>query len=118
MRPSPQRVRDLRFNDIIDVYRGTLVPSDYGQRRDWETPRRIISSPGIVLPVWSGEKDDIDRELSEISVHIYLKPTDIKASDRVRVNGGDWYEVYAQPIVWKGRTASYMRITARRVTNG
>lgn len=107
----------MRFNDVVEVYRATLVTTDYGTRRDWTNPRRTISSPAIVLPMWSTEDKDIDRELSEISIHVYLKPVDVKASDRVKVNG-EWFEVYGTPITWKGRSAAYMRITARKVTNG
>lgn len=117
MRPSLSRGADLRFNDIAEVYRANTVTTDYGIRRDWDSPRRIVSSPAIVLPMWSSEVSDPDREVSEISIHIYLKPVDVKASDRVKT-GGVWYEVYGTPITWTGRTASYMRITARRVTNG
>lgn len=106
----------MRFNDIIDVYRATVITDDYGTRRNWSTPKRTISTTGVVIPQWSNEPDDVSRELSEISVDIYLKPVDVKASDRVKVNGV-FYEVYGTPITWKGRTAQYMRIRARRVTN-
>jgi hypothetical protein len=106
----------MRFSDIIEVYRATVVNDEYGSHRNWKTPRRIISTTGVVIPQWSSEPGDIDRELSEISVDIYLKPVDVKASDRVKVNG-TFYEVYGSPITWKGRTAQYMRIRARRVTN-
>jgi len=110
----------MRFNDIIEVYRATVVTDEYGSHRDWVNPRRIISTTGVVIPQWSNEPDDVNRdinkEISLISVDIYLKPVDVKATDRVRVNS-TWYEVYGTPITWKGRTASYMRIRARRVTN-
>lgn len=107
----------MRFNDIVEVYRATPVTDVYGTHRNWDNPRRIISTTGVVIPQWSREPKDVDRELSEISVDIYLKPVDVKAYDRVRVNGV-YYEVYGVPIVWAGRTAQYMRIRARRVTNG
>lgn len=106
----------MRFSDIIEVYRAKVTNDDYGSHRNWVTPQRIISTTGVVIPQWSSEPSDIDRELSEISVDVYLRPVDVKASDRVKVNGV-WYQVYGTPIVWKGRTASYMRIRARRVTN-
>src|SRR5690606_2528003 len=102
----------MRFNDIIEVYRADVIDDDYGSHRNWDNPRRIISSTAaIAMPSWSKEPFDIDRELSEISVNIYLRPVDVRPSDRVRVNG-TWYEVYGQPITWKGRTATYMRIRA------
>ena len=110
----------MRFSDIIEVYRANVIADDYGSHRNWNNPRRIISTTGVVIPQWSsephGKNDDFDRELSEISVDIYLKPVDVKSSDRVKVNG-TLYEVYGSPITWKGRTASYMRIRARRIAN-
>lgn len=102
------------FNDLVDIYRATMIQDSYGSHRNWTTPRRIISSPAIVLPVGSRESKDPNRELSEITVNIYLRPVDVRASDRVKVNGV-WFEVTGEPIQWNGRTASYMRITARRV---
>lgn len=106
----------MRFSDIIEVYRATVVADDYGSHRNWTNPRRIISTTGVVIPQWSSEPDDINREVSEISVDVYLKPVDVRASDRVKVNGV-WYEVYGTPIIWKGRTAKYMRIRSRRVAS-
>lgn len=107
----------MRFNDIIEVYRATVVNDAYGSHRNWNAPRRIISTTGVVIPQWSNEPGDVDREMTEISVDIYLKPVDVQASDRVKVNGV-FYEVYGHPITWKGRTAEYMRIRARRIANG
>lgn len=106
----------MRFNDIIEVYRANITTDDYGVHRNWVNPRRIISTTGVIIPQWSNEASSVDRELSEISVDIYLKPVDVKASDRVKVNG-TFYEVYGVPISWRGRTASYMRIRARRIAN-
>lgn len=106
----------MRFSDIVEVYRATAIEDGYGTHRNWDSPKRTISTTGVVIPQWSNEPDDVTRELSEISVDIYLKPVDVKATDRVKVNG-TWYEVYGTPITWKGRTAQYMRIRARRVTS-
>lgn len=109
------------FNDIVDIYRASFVEDGFGKHRDWGASKRIVSSPAIVLPVAKAaftdrsESRDPDRELAEINIHIYLRPVDVKHSDRVRVNSGDMYEVFGVPITWKGRTASYMRITAKRV---
>lgn len=91
-----------------------MVQDEYGSHRNWNSPRRIVSSPAIVLPVASKESKDPDRELTEVTVSIYLRPVDVNANDRLKANG-QWFEVKGEPIVWKGRTASYMRITARRV---
>jgi len=109
------------FNDIIDIYRASFVEDGFGKHRDWSSPKRIVSAPAIVLPVARAafidrsESRDPDRELSEVSIHIYLRPVDVRHTDRVQVNSGDMYEVFGNPITWKGRTASYMRITAKRV---
>lgn len=107
----------MRFSDIIEVYRANVVSDSYGSHRNWVNPRRIISTTGVVIPQWSSEPKDVDREAAKISVDIYLRPVDVKASDRVKVNG-IFYEVYGEPITWKGSTKSYMRIRARRVASG
>lgn len=127
----------MRFNDVIEIYRAPVLDTGYGTRRDWNNPILILSSPASVLPKWSNENSDVSRELSEIQVNIYCKPVDVTASDRVRVvstakpffgapffstpvnaSPPRWFEVFSTPIVWSGRTASYMRITARQVVIG
>lgn len=106
---------NMQFNDLIDIYRASLVADDWGSHRNWDSPRRIVSgAAAVVLPVRSEEVDDPDRELTEVTVNIYLRPVDVKASDRLKVNGV-WYEVKGEPVTWVGRTASYMRINARRL---
>lgn len=103
------------FNEIVDVFRAEWVTDAYGHRRDWAGARRVASVPAVVLPVSSSE-EHMDRETVTTRIHIYIRPVDVKASDRVRVNNLT-YEVRGNPITWKGRTASYMRITAEAVAD-
>jgi hypothetical protein len=106
---------NMQFNDIVDGYRAKLVEDEYGTHRNWAAPSRIFSANAVVLPTKSTESDNPDRELTEVTVSIYLKPVSITAHDRLKVNGV-WYEVRGEPVTWKGRTASYMRINARRIS--
>ncbi|MEU1881887.1 head-tail adaptor protein [Streptosporangium sp. NPDC020072] len=104
----------MQFNDVVDVFRAELVTDAFGSHRSWDSPRRIASVPAIVLPSSSTEANDPDREAYEVTVNVYVRPADVKHTDRVRISGA-WYEVQGPPITWRGRTASYMRITARRI---
>jgi hypothetical protein len=117
----------MQFRDTVEIYRATPIVGDYGSHRDWENPELIASSRCIIiqassnenttLPLFSAERHDIDRELSFTNINIYLRPVDCKSSDRVLANGV-MYEVFGEPVTWRGQTATYMRITARRVANG
>lgn len=111
---SLRRVIALQFNDIVEIYRATMVADEYGSHRNWASPKRIVSTTAVVLPVKSTESNDPDRELTEVTVSIYLRPVDVNAHDRLKVNG-QWFEVLGEPVTWAGRTASYMRITGKRV---
>ncbi|GAA2665229.1 phage head completion protein [Nonomuraea recticatena] len=101
------------FSDTVTVYRAPVVDDAYGSSRDWEHASELGTFPAIVLPATSTEADDPDRETTTLTVSVYLRPTDVQATDRLTYEGR-WFEVVGEPITWKGRTASYMRVRARR----
>ncbi|MEO3857481.1 hypothetical protein [Acrocarpospora sp. B8E8] len=99
---------------MASVLRAELVADAYGHRRDWVNAAVVVSVPCVVLPAASREAE-LDRETTVTTFHVYCKAADVLATDRLLLDGLAC-EVIGEPVRWAGRTATFMKITARTVT--